>query len=833
MAEINKSKLTAFEQEIVNVTKRVNEYKLATEANVVSILYKDPEQFYDVNLTLDDFSHNTWKVFFQIAYDIVQVEKKIVLDDVTIGLYLEKHPKLSEKYYEYGGYDTVVSAMEYVQVENLYGYIAELKKWKAVIELCKRGFPVKDRLSDYVDMTEEEIYNEHEAYINHIFANASADVKSYNAFDEIYELIEEMNNSSEVGLPFYHANLLTAETGGFNLNGNIYGLGANSGCVDCDTEFFTGTGWKRIADYEDGDMVLQYNEDGTAELVYPYRYIKNKAEYLWHFKTKYGLDQCLSEEHTVVYKSPLTGRGNEGGMNKIKFKDLMDRHNESVNGFGGRFYTSFDYSGSGINLSDDEIRLMIAVFADGSFYGNKEENKTYNQARFHLKKDRKKNRLNEILNRMNKKYRIIPSAADGYDDYYVDVPFRAKHYPVEWYNCNKHQLEIIADEVMYWDGNYKKHNCYSTTNKNDADFIQFVYSSLGYRATINTNDRSGKEYITDGKVYVRKSIEYRVSYTKRNLVGMANCTKKVKFDKYKTLDGYEYCFTVPSHMLVLRRNNKVFITGNCGKSTTAFNLLIPSAIEHNERIVFLINEEDERKMRKELLIWVANNVFKDTLQKRTLRDGNFNKETIDLLMKCADWIEARKEERLFTVIPLERYSVNTVVKIIKKYSSAFGVRMFVLDTLKESCDAKTDEIYKSMMRDMVTLYDVVKPSARNVGLFVTYQLNKSSLKMRYLTNNEIGQAKSIIDVMSVNIMMRRPYDDEYEGGDKELYCYRPEGSNGETHVPFKLKKEDHPMLFFIAKNRFGISGGAQIVMSCNLSTNTYGDLGYCNVPQDF
>jgi replicative DNA helicase len=500
MAEINKPKITAFEQEIIDVTRIVNEYKLATEANVVSILYKDPEQFYDINLTIDDFSHNIWKVFFQIAYDIIQVEKKMVLDDVTIGLYLEKHSKLSEKYYEYGGYDTVTAAMEYVRVENLYGYIAELKKWKAVIELCKRGFPVKDRLSDYVDMTEEEIYNEHEAYINHIFANASADVKSYNAFDEIYELIEEMNNSKDVGLPFHNAKLLTAEIGGFNLNGNIYGLGANSGC---------------------------------------------------------------------------------------------------------------------------------------------------------------------------------------------------------------------------------------------------------------------------------------------------------------------------------------------GKSTTAFNLLIPSAIEHNERIVFLINEEDERKMRKELLIWVANNIFNETLQKRTLRDGNFNKETIDILMKCADWIEARKDERLFTVIPLERYSVNTVVKIIKKYSSAFGVRMFVLDTLKESCDAKTDEIYKSMMRDMVTLYDVVKPSARNVGLFVTYQLNKSSLKMRYLTNNEIGQAKSIIDVMSVNIMMRRPYDDEYEGGDKELHCYRPEGVNGESHIPFKLKKEEHPMLFFIAKNRFGISGGAQIVMSCNLSTNTYGDLGYCNVPQDF
>ena len=500
MAEQNKSKLTAFEKEVIDTAKQVLEYKLAAEANIAAILYKNPEDLYNVSLSLNDFSENTWRVFFQIAHDIILVEKKNVLDDITVGFYLEKHPKLKAKYEEYGGYDTIASAMEYVRVENLDGYIADLKKWKAVIELCKKGFPVKDRLSDYADMSEEDIYNEHESYLNHIFVNSSSGVKSYNIFDNIYDFIDELNNSSEVGMPFYNANILTSETGGFNINGNIYGLGAGSGV---------------------------------------------------------------------------------------------------------------------------------------------------------------------------------------------------------------------------------------------------------------------------------------------------------------------------------------------GKSTMAFNYLVPSAIEHNQKIVFIINEEDERKMKKELLIWVANNVFKTELHKRTIRDGNFNEETLSLLKKCAEWIESKKDEHIITVIPLEHYSVNTVVKIIKKYSSVLGVRIFVLDTLKESCDAKTDEIYKSMMRDMVTLYDVVKPSAKNVGLFVTYQLGKSSLKMRYLTNNEIGQAKSIIDVMSVNIMMRRPYEDEYNGGSKELDCYRWEGISNKSKIPFALKKENNPMITFITKNRFGEANRHQIISECNLSTNVYRDVGYCVVPQDF
>ena len=98
MAEKNQTKLTAFEREKIDTAKKVMEYKTATEANVVSILYKTPDKLFDTNLTLEDFSENTWKVYFQIAYDIVIVEKKNVLDDITVGLYLEKHPKLRDKY---------------------------------------------------------------------------------------------------------------------------------------------------------------------------------------------------------------------------------------------------------------------------------------------------------------------------------------------------------------------------------------------------------------------------------------------------------------------------------------------------------------------------------------------------------------------------------------------------------------------------------------------------------------------------------------------------------------------------------------------------------------
>lgn len=227
MAEKNQTKLTAFEQETISTAKKVLDFKIAAEANVVSILYKTPDKIFDTNLSLDDFSENTWKVYFQIVHDIILVERKSVVDDVTIGLYLEKHHKLRAKYDEYGGYDTIQNAMTYIKVENFDGYVTELRKWKAVIQLCKRGFPVKERLSDYADMTAEDIYNEHSAYLNDVFVNIDSDVKSYDICYKIHDLIEKLDVGTAIGLPYYSMPQLTKETGGQYL-GSITLLGGIS-----------------------------------------------------------------------------------------------------------------------------------------------------------------------------------------------------------------------------------------------------------------------------------------------------------------------------------------------------------------------------------------------------------------------------------------------------------------------------------------------------------------------------------------------------------------------------------------------------------------------------
>lgn len=449
-------------------------------------------------MKLEEFSNNIWRVYWTIANDIVTVEKKTVLDDITVGLYLEKHKKLKAKYDEYGGYDTILRAGEYVRVQNLDGYIEELRKWNCVIKIAKRGFPVKDRLSEFCDMTAEAIYNEFEAFLNDIFVNVESDVKSYDISDGIEALIDELDAGLAVGLPYYNMPMVSKETGG------------------------------------------QYM--GSITLV--------------------------------------------GGLS------------------------------------------------------------------------------------------------------------------------------------------------------------------------------------------------------------------------------------------------------NVGKSTFARTSTIPSIIQNNEKIVVILNEDGLKKWQRELLVFVANSIIKEDLQKHIVRDGHYTEDTKVLLRRAAEWIKEKTANHMITIVPFQKYSTSRAIKIIKKYSS-MGVKYFMLDTFKMDAGKVSDISWLEMQQSMVEINDVVKPEARNLHILITFQLAKGSVKQRYYTQDNIGLSKNIVDPASTCIMIRDVYDDEYTDEKRELKVYRLEGKNGKTKIPVKLNKEKHYQILFIIKNREGSANQYQIIVDHDLSRNVMKEIGITNVPIDF
>lgn len=339
-------------------------------------------------------------------------------------------------------------------------------------------------------------------------------------------------------------------------------ISGHARCVDGETEFFNGIQWKPISEYQHGDKVLQYNVDKTATLIDPINYIKEPCEYLWHFNNT-KLDQCLSEDHQVYY---ITSKNN---LYHKSFKEVMQGHQSSKEGFGGKFITTFKFGSAGINLTIPQIKLMCAVICDSTIVEKK------GICYLNIKKERKKIELRKILLENQIEYQEKQfDSMEGYSRFIFKPPILTKEFSNEWYNCTYEQFETICDNIIKWDGYIKNKNSfsYSTTNKKNADFIQFVFTTCGYRSNIIIEDRTNQKYLTNNKFYLRKSIEYQVSGTKNILVSIFNRDYNNTnnfFKKYKTIDGYCYCFMVDSGMLVLRRNNKIFITGNCGKDSTA------------------------------------------------------------------------------------------------------------------------------------------------------------------------------------------------------------------------------------------------------------------------
>lgn len=257
-----KKELTPYETELINAVKKVKEFKLSCEANICSIFYKNYELLYAYeNLKLEDFTNNIWKVYFTIAHDIIIKEKKQSLDEITVGLYLEKHDKLKAKYEEYGGYDTIEKAKEYVREENMTGYVNELHKWNAVLKLLKAKFPVYDKLSEFADMDAEQIYDYYETHLNHIFVNVEGEVKSYNIADDIDNLIEELDKGLAVGLPYYSLPMITKETGGM-LCGNITLIG---GLSNVGKTTFTRNAIIPSIIENNEKIVIMLNEDGLKK----------------------------------------------------------------------------------------------------------------------------------------------------------------------------------------------------------------------------------------------------------------------------------------------------------------------------------------------------------------------------------------------------------------------------------------------------------------------------------------------------------------------------------------------------------------------------------------
>jgi hypothetical protein len=350
------------------------------------------------------------------------------------------------------------------------------------------------------------------------YLNAIGEDGKSTIYDKVMVELEQMNNGD------YSEAVLT---------GSI-------GCVDADTEFLTTGGWRAIGTYS-GGLVGQYvPSTGKVELVQPTDFVDEHCDEFIHFKTKYGVDQMLSEEHRVLFRQPKSKK-----LQFLRASEVEARHANTTHGFGGRLLTTFSVDGN--DLNPDALRVQVMVCADG-WMRNTETGMCY----VNLSKARKISRARWLLEAANIPYTEFKENVAGFTRFSFHAPWKTKLLSSFCWGLSSKSLKVIVDECLHWDGHKTR---YFTTIEAEANFLSYAGSACGYRTVVDFDARALAPH-------------WIVRFNPNTEITMMG-TPKTEMKRAPSPDGRKYCFTVPSGILVLRRNGRVFLTGNSAKTTCA------------------------------------------------------------------------------------------------------------------------------------------------------------------------------------------------------------------------------------------------------------------------
>ena len=291
------------------------------------------------------------------------------------------------------------------------------------------------------------------------------------------------------------------------------------------------------------------------------------------------------------------------------------------------------------------------------------------------------------------------------------------------------------------------------------------------------------------------------------------------------------------------RGNSYILGSNSGRGKTSISCakVILSCIEQNEKLLVIANEMNVKFYQQLLLISAMGVGTREGFDRNKIQKGKYTSEEKEKLKRAAQWVKNMcGDGKLITFVFMENYIMSDVEKIIRYYA-ARGIKYVMIDTSKVSQNAKSEQRWAAFGDDYRRLYELAREDGGglNLGIWTTVQLAPSALKMRFLNENALAEFKGITREASVVMLTRSVWEDEYQGGNKELIVTRwkkdPTEESKYIKEEFKLEKGDQYHLLFTVKNRLGmdINSGQQIlVLKPNFNSNIWEEVGWTWVYDD-
>lgn len=404
------------------------------------------------------------------------------------------------------------------------------------------------------------------------------DVSDIEKEPELADLVAERFNKEGL-MPILPMALNEALDGGARKEHHLLVFGRPE-CYSADTEILTVDGWLPFSELTQQQSVAQFHGDGTVSYTVPSRVVSQYVdEDLLHVHNRKGqVDLLVTKEHDLVYF--YKGRVEKGKADKLVWR--QGKKHIMAGCMGGYTFGA---------LSPLE-RLLVAFQADGT-YGNKACNGAYSghlSYRFNFSKQRKLDRLRGIVSACGYTASFY-ELKGGKTEVHVHVPVGVdmpKDFSwVKPATRTAGWLCAFVDELSYWDATRRTPSRYKfdTTSKAVADVVQEVCALCGYSCFMSVASDLRKESYND---------VYRLSIrTDTDTVdGQSISVHPVKYQ------GWVYCCTVETGMVIVRRNGKVAVSGNSGKSLVSINIACGLA-KFGARGIFFENEDrtDDTRLR--------------------------------------------------------------------------------------------------------------------------------------------------------------------------------------------------------------------------------------------
>ena len=268
---------------IDNIPPKLLEGRDSIECNFIFSLWQDPTLINSYNnVKIDEDIITKDGCFYYMLLLALNKQEFQTFDDMSVMTFLETHPKVQQKFMEYGGFNSVHEILNRVNSENIEGFYDALAKSNLLIRLNAKGFDVISHLDKFAIMTAEEVYSYYDYLLSDTAVGKIEKVKVESLNDGYESYIDQWDKGEAVGYRIA-SGMLNYTLAGVH-RGRLLLWGANIGHGKTTTAVLQLV----MPSLVNGvNTLIASNEQGISE----FRQITLGAALFNHFKTPIGMNR--------------------------------------------------------------------------------------------------------------------------------------------------------------------------------------------------------------------------------------------------------------------------------------------------------------------------------------------------------------------------------------------------------------------------------------------------------------------------------------------------------------------------------------------------------------